>query len=72
LEKFTNQYKFIKNIIDGTIKIFNKKKEDIEKVLVENGFKKYEEIFPEKESVLEVKNNSQDDENDQEEKEENA
>lgn len=68
LDKYSNQHRFIKSIIDGTIKIFNRKKVDIEGLLFENGFKKYEEIFPEKEkeSILEVKNNSQDDQNDSE------
>lgn len=68
LDKYTNQHRFIKSIIDGSIKIFNKKKVDIEGLLTEKGFKKYEEIFTEKEkeSILEVKNNSQDDHNDSE------
>jgi len=60
LDKYSNQHRFIKSIIGNSINIFNKKKADIEALLAEKGFKKYEEIFPEKdrESILEVNHSS--------------
>jgi DNA topoisomerase II len=35
LDKYSNQHRFIKSIIGNTINIFNKKKADIEVLLVE-------------------------------------
>jgi hypothetical protein len=57
LDKYSNQYRFIKSIIEGSIKIFNKKKVDIEAILAEKGFQKYEQIYPDdsKDNVLEVR-----------------
>ena len=42
LDKYNNQYRFIKSIIEGDIKIFNKKKVDIEAILADKRFQKYE------------------------------
>ncbi len=44
-DKYSNQYKFVSEIMSGELKIFKKKNEEVNKILEQKGYQNYQKIY---------------------------